>query len=477
MTKDSKIIVIGSGAFGISAAYHLSEAGYTNITVFDKGDYNHNLFDPLKGANAPSTDYNKLVRASYIDKTHYQNLALQSLQIYYKWNEQLEHAAFLPNGLKNTDKIFRNTGYVRFDDVENKEEAKTLAHFEKQGLRSFEYDINNEDDILRSKITGWYSKIDPLGQKGKVKTLTGVLDSIAGVVNANKGLLWLKYLSERSGNVKFVFGPLHGEIEKIIYSDATKIKAVGVQTKDGKKHDADFVVIAAGGYTPAFLPSEKRDRIESVASTIIFLQIPHDRPDLLKKYQNIPMINWRMRYQENTVKDGIYMFPATEEGIIKIGANDELWRYFDENNETLKNVSTPTDKFKLLPKESFESYKTFFSQWLKDLKDANVHIEKSKFCFDAISQKNEFVIDFVPGTENVIISSGGSFHGFKFLPIIGRFVEGLISKKNYQYSEYFKFDSIKDNDFDRKPLKDVYSDHSLKYAGLVERKQDYFEIR
>lgn len=207
---DAKIIIIGSGAFGLSSALHLAEKGYTNITVFDRGNYHTNLFNPLRGADAASTDLNKLVRASYVDKIHYQNLAVQSIKQYYEWNKQIQKAAFLPKELAKDGLIFKNTGYIRLDDIDSGEEERNLANFSKIGLRSYSYDINNPEDIERSKITGWFDKLDPLLQRGKVAGLNGVLDSFAGVVYADKALLWVKYLAERTGNVQFVYGAEEG---------------------------------------------------------------------------------------------------------------------------------------------------------------------------------------------------------------------------------------------------------------------------
>lgn len=246
MGKEDSIVIVGSGVFGLSAAYHLSKAGYTTVTVIDKGDYNNNLFNPLLGATAASTDFNKLVRASYLDKVHYQNLALKSIETYYEWNEKLKHASFLPRGLTNEDVLFRNTGYTLLDDIDTGELQNNLNHFEEQGLRSYFYDFNNSDDVQRSKITGWFKKIDPLNQKGKIKHLYGVLDSIAGVANANSLLLWVKYLCEKSGNVRFLYGP-NNEVQEVLKRGS---KAVGVKTVDGTVYDAKYVVIAAGANSP-----------------------------------------------------------------------------------------------------------------------------------------------------------------------------------------------------------------------------------
>lgn len=36
MNKDTSYLIVGAGIFGISAAYGLASAGYTNVTVIDR---------------------------------------------------------------------------------------------------------------------------------------------------------------------------------------------------------------------------------------------------------------------------------------------------------------------------------------------------------------------------------------------------------------------------------------------------------
>jgi sarcosine oxidase / L-pipecolate oxidase len=67
-TKHDPVIIIGSGAWGLSTALHLHQAGYTDITVFDRAD---TIPSPFSAAY----DLNKIVRAEYEDP-FYTELAL-----------------------------------------------------------------------------------------------------------------------------------------------------------------------------------------------------------------------------------------------------------------------------------------------------------------------------------------------------------------------------------------------------------------
>lgn len=57
-SKDASIAVLGGGAWGLSTALHLNQAGYTNITVFERAE---RIPSPCSAAY----DLNKIVRAEY----------------------------------------------------------------------------------------------------------------------------------------------------------------------------------------------------------------------------------------------------------------------------------------------------------------------------------------------------------------------------------------------------------------------------
>lgn len=477
--KSDPIIIVGSGVYGLSSAYHLATLGYTNIKVFDKGEYDTNEFSPLKGADGASTDLNKLVRASYVDKVHYQDLAVEAIHKYYEWNQEFLKLSFLPPALERIQEkclkvgddqpIFQNTGYIRLDDYDSGEEKRNLCNFEKAGLRKLSYDINDPEDIARSKITGWYKKMDPLKQRDKVPELTGVLDSFAGVALADKCLLWVKYMCDRTGNVEFLFGE-HGSVVDLVYD---KSKVLGVKTTDGIIHKSQMVVLSAGAWIPS-LVNELSPRLESVGSSYILIQIPKDRQDLLNKYKSIPMINWRMTYETDFRKDGIYVFPATQDGILKLGVNDHFWRYL-KKSKTGDVIGVPNTSYKLLPKESLDDYKKFIKDFLPDIHASTAKIEKSKICFVPLGQKNELIIDYVPGYKNLITCAGGGFHGFKFLPVIGKFTEGLISQKEYDHHQYFRFDKIRESEYEP-PIKDLAHEYALNSVTFTKSRSDYYKL-
>jgi sarcosine oxidase/L-pipecolate oxidase len=60
-------------------------------------------------------------------------------------------------------------------------------------------------------------------------------------------------------------------------------------------------------------------------------------------------------------------------------------------------------------------------------------------CWYTDSIDNDFVISRVPSYDCLVVCSGGSGHGFKFLPILGREVVRIIeSRRNDYLNEYGK---------------------------------------
>lgn len=68
--KESPVFILGSGAWGLSAALHLTRAGYSNITVFERAE-------TIPSPYSAAYDINKIVRPEYEDP-FYTELALVS---------------------------------------------------------------------------------------------------------------------------------------------------------------------------------------------------------------------------------------------------------------------------------------------------------------------------------------------------------------------------------------------------------------
>ena len=70
LSKDSKIIIVGGGVFGLSTALWLARAGYNDITIFDRCQFDKNFYNPSDGCDGASADLNKVSVAKVPDACH-----------------------------------------------------------------------------------------------------------------------------------------------------------------------------------------------------------------------------------------------------------------------------------------------------------------------------------------------------------------------------------------------------------------------
>jgi hypothetical protein len=91
---------------------------------------------------------------------------------------------------------------------------------------------------------------------------------------------------------------------------------------------------------------------------------------------------------------------------------------------TGRRLSVPKTKYTAdratnLPKKAIANLKEAVAELFPELRD--VGICDTRMCWYTDSLDNSFVIDYVPGySRTLFVASGGSGHGFKFLPVLGK---------------------------------------------------------
>lgn len=278
-----------------------------------------------------------------------------------------------------------------------------------------------------------------------------MLDATGGYVLASKACAWALHLCARAG-VKMRLGPEQGRYVR--YETATSPTTgrrcvTGVVTADGETHPASLVVVACGGWTPALLP-DADELLETTAGSVLTVRIPkEERPDLWDKFapENFPVWSWKMAsYGKNagenrTSVGGLYGFPRTPDGVVKFGFRGAKWtNYAHERDDGSgkKKVSFPKTGGGEVPEKAMEVVEKFCEENLPDL--LTLPIETARLCWYTDSVDNDFLVDYVPGTEGLVVCSGGSGHGFKFLPVLGsKVVEVIEGKKDSEYVKAWRW--------------------------------------
>ena len=142
----SDILIVGAGAFGTSAAFHLAinNQNLGKVTVLDRA--------PVPSPRAASTDINKIVRADY-SSTFYMDLAYDALNAWETWSLLKPY--------------FHRTGWVMIDEKGSDLADRIRRNFGNSGRPDPSRDISLED--IRTNWDGVFSDID-LTEYGKAYT-------------------------------------------------------------------------------------------------------------------------------------------------------------------------------------------------------------------------------------------------------------------------------------------------------------------
>ncbi|WPB00743.1 uncharacterized protein RHO25_005363 [Cercospora beticola] len=443
LQKDSKIVIIGAGVFGLSTTLHLLKRGYTNIHIFDRQPFDKNQYDERQGAHGASCDLNKIVRASYGGAKLYQDLAFKAMPEWERWNEQLAATPKneLPSSIDPSIPLWHNCGFLRLSSDGFCEKEKQTQELFPSEIRHTQYRVSDAERRARAAEEGIpFSKLDPFGRIERGQPVDGILDTTAGFVLASRACAWALHLVLQSGKVTTHFGA-DNALQSFM---KTGNRISGIVTSGFERHSADFVVVATGGWTPSLLPEVDR-LLETTSGSVLSIQLPENRPDLWDKYSEdkFPVWSWNMESYDPSDKasiGGLYGLPRTPKGIVKIAFRGAKWTSYTRRSSVGEQLSYPKIDADRIPEEAMRVIREFARENLPDLLELD--LSNIRLCWYTDSVDNSFLIDHVPNVEGLVVASGGSGHGFKFLPVLGEHIVDVIEKRDTEYTELFKWRDV-----------------------------------
>lgn len=479
--KDCKIIIVGAGVFGLSSAYHLILNGFKNIEIFDKNDFEKSKYNPLHHTDAASADINKFYRIYSDGKTQYSKLSAKALKVWLKWAEELKNlpaedkAKFWDDDFQ----LIRHTTGMRIGDEENiiPLEHLNLKGLKQLGLDGTQFDINSPERKLSAQLLGFtkpFEVIDDWKSRNVVKTVTGYLDGVGRMIKADKACYLVKLYLERHG-VIFHWGK-DNAFKSLIKGHCSKrgTLAEGIVTIDGKEHRSKFVIAAAGPWTTSLIP-QLNHRTQASLANIVYFIIPKNRQDLIDKYAQYPHIQWKTTSSEydsiqgHAPLEGGFAFfpPSRKEGILKLNLRQKRYRNPVKIGDQYISVPVTYGKDRL-SKSVLNEAKGILLAIAPDVAKVKGLQIKSKLLWYTDAINSDFILDYVPSVTNLLVATGGSAHGFKFLPVLGQTIVDRLNNVHNEYAELFRWknpDEIKKDNYglkdDLSKIQETFSDMNV----------------
>ncbi|KAK5047021.1 hypothetical protein LTR84_006963 [Exophiala bonariae] len=383
---DEAIIIVGAGVFGLSTAFALQQRGYTNITVLDRD------LPPVRDGS--STDISRIVRSDYVDP-FYSRLATEAIETwksssvfkphYYPSGFMLASEAVADPYLEKNKETLRgqNQKYREFNDL-----AALKANIPGESLRDVKYGYMNLN-------AGW-----------------------ADAAGATRALAIR--LSELG--VSFITGP-RGTLRSLIVDGKTK-KISGVNVVQGPPIHASKVIMATGAWTTRYLDDLDYHIIGS-AQPVGFIQLTAEEG---KRLANMPVaIN---------VTSGVFVFPPYPgNNMLKVayhGHGFEVKASLESGESRQSPFSAPKRDSNnaastFLPEDADQYLRSGLRQLIPSLADRPW--VKGRLCWYTETPTGDFIADYHHSVNGLFIATGGSGHGFKFLPVLGKYIADCFEGK------------------------------------------------
>lgn len=374
MAKRS-VIVVGAGVFGSSAALELRKRGH-EVTLLDPGPIPHVL--------ASSTDISKVLRMDYGADEFYMELMEAAFKGWEAWNESWGIPLFHKTGLLNLAGGPMKPGGFEHDSLELlRQRGHQPEHFQADQLmqRFPAWDSADFPESYFNPLGGW-------AESGEV---------VARLISEAK-TLGVKVRGSTAFSATLDEGS----------------KVVGVRTEDGEQLKSDYVIMAAGSWTPSLLP-EMEQFMWSVGQPVF-----HFLVDDIQAYQPPNFVTWTADIH-NT---GWYGFPALDDGTLKV-ANHGIGKL------------QPADAPREVDTASEDMFREFLGKALPGVMQAPVI--SNRLCMYCDTWDGDFWIDHDPERPGLVVATGGSGHAFKFAPMLGPIIADVLEGVSNPFAHRFRW--------------------------------------
>ena len=357
------VAIVGAGVMGAAAACELAREGAI-VALIDQS--------AMPNPRAASIDHSKVFRFAYPDP-FYVKLAVDALR---RWRE-LES--------QTGTRLLTQTGAMLIGKREASFETECYEAMRSLGLECEKLDSRQVSKRFSQFNSGAFAY--------------GVYDPSGAILHAETAVRTLIDLARQRG-VEIVEG------ERVIEVKQAAGSRVSAVTESGVEIECERAMIASGPWSRKLLPFLEGKLTTTRQELVYFEPRPGqaDSPHLRFEPTTFPIFL--------ELESGFYGFPIHHAGAMKI-ANHH------------KGVEVDADSAEHHVGEGFiERCRAFFSEFIPGLTDAPVR--EARVCIYNNTPDDDFILDWHPQLDGVLVATGFSGHGFKFGPTIGRIATELL---------------------------------------------------
>jgi sarcosine oxidase / L-pipecolate oxidase len=416
----SKIIIVGAGINGITAAIELKKRRH-DVVLVDPGPLPHPL--------AASTDISKAVRAAYGADEEYTALAERSIKLWREWNTQFGIELYHEVGVMFVCQQAMKPGDFEYESfkmltrrghkIERMNSTRLWERFPAwnperyhDGVLELEAGYAQSSEVVTALIERGKSMGVQL-YEGKFVALDESGQRVKGIVLEHPPLHRVipskarSTPSTRSGSTPRSRG---------IPKRRPKATQRGPSTSLGMTRVAgDFVVMAVGAWTPYVLPFTRK--FFRASGQPVF----HLKPRQPEQFApgRFPV------FGADITTTGYYGFPINRDGVVKIA-----------NHGPGREMSPDSPNRAVTPEEE-ANLRAFLSSTFPTLADAP--IVYSRVCMYCDTNDGHFWIAPDPERPGLIVATGDSGHGFKFAPVLGEIIAEAVENKSNPLLKKFRW--------------------------------------
>jgi monomeric sarcosine oxidase len=371
------VAIVGSGIMGASAAYELARRG-ARVALIDQAS--------LPNPQGASVDYSKIFRFAYPEKI-YVRMAVEALALWRK----LEQAS--------ATRLLVEAGLLMIGSREDGFELQAYETLHSHGLAP---ELLNGEAVAKR-----------FPQFDKDATPFAVFDPSGGILYADKAV-------QASINLARKFGVMIFENERVVAIERNADSNL-IRSASGNLWTCEKMLIASGPWTRKLLPEFASVLTTTRQEVVYFEPVTGSKTPFNSSQGNFERGDFPIFIEMDS---GFYGFPIHHNGAMKVG------------NHLKGEIIDPYAFAEKVGEDFIERCREFFARMIPAL--ANARVAKSHVCIYNNTPDDDFIIDWHPNLELVLLVTGFSGHGFKFGPVVGRIAADLLleGKSHYQLDRF-----------------------------------------